>query len=172
MKKQKNMRIWFWPAVLAVLAWMGVIFSFSAQKDTQSAEVSGRVSYRIVEGVNEAFHLEMTEEEIKVRAKKIDFPVRKGAHMSEYAILALLVLLAAYLRGGSGEKRRLRCYGIALGTAALYAVTDEIHQRFVPGRAGRAVDVLIDTCGAALGLLLVFLLVNGYNHYRNKRKKG
>ena len=76
--------------------------------------------------------------------------------MTEYAILALLVLASiAVWRGRSVVKH----YGLALLTAFLYACTDEFHQLFISGRAGRFTDVLIDTTGAFLGLFLVYLIV-------------
>lgn len=140
---------------IAVIAWMIVIIAFSAQPSTESAAVSGRVSYRLVEGWNNTFHLEQSEEELRQAALRIDFPVRKCAHMSEYAILAALVLAAAACRG---ERMHFPHYGIALLTAFLYACTDEFHQRFVSGRSGSFTDVLIDTAGAAIGLLVIFLL--------------
>lgn len=141
---------------LLAIAWMGVIFAFSSQSDTESSEVSGRVSYQLVEGWNTAFQLEHTEAELEAAALRIEFPVRKCAHMTEYAILALLVLASiAVWRGRSAVKH----YGLALLTAFLYACTDEFHQLFISGRAGRFTDVLIDTTGAFLGLFLVYLIV-------------
>lgn len=141
---------------LLAIAWMGVIFAFSSQPDTESSEVSGRVSYQLVEGWNTAFQLGHTEAELEAAALRIEFPVRKCAHMTEYAILALLVLASiAVWRGRSAVKH----YGLALLTAFLYACTDEFHQLFISGRAGRFTDVLIDTTGAFLGLFLVYLIV-------------
>jgi VanZ family protein len=72
-----------------------------------------------------------------------DTILRKGAHMTEYAILGLLLLRAL--------GRELPAF--ALGIA--YAITDEIHQHFVRGRHASPVDVLIDTAGVAIGVFLV-----------------
>ena len=72
-----------------------------------------------------------------------DTILRKGAHMTEYAILGVLLLRAL--------GRELPA--LALGLA--YAVTDEIHQHFVSGRHASPVDVLIDTAGVAIGIYLV-----------------
>jgi VanZ family protein len=72
-----------------------------------------------------------------------DTILRKGAHMTEYAILGLLLLRAL--------GRELPAF--ALGIA--YAVTDEIHQHFIRGRHASPVDVLIDTAGVAIGVFLV-----------------
>jgi VanZ family protein len=72
-----------------------------------------------------------------------DTILRKGAHMTEYAILGLLLLRAV--------GRELPAF--ALGIA--YAITDEIHQHFVRGRHASPIDVLIDTAGVAIGIFLV-----------------
>ena len=69
-----------------------------------------------------------------------DLLLRKLAHMTEYAVLALLLLRAT----GS--------YAWAFGLAVGYACTDEFHQTFVRGRHGSPVDVGIDAVGALIGL--------------------
>ena len=71
-----------------------------------------------------------------------DYPLRKAAHMTEYAILAALVLRAA------------ASYGWAFAFAVGYACTDELHQHFVRGRHASPVDVCIDAAGALIGLAL------------------
>ena len=71
-----------------------------------------------------------------------DLVLRKLAHAGEYAVLGVLLLRAT---GRSG-------LALALGT--LYAAGDEIHQAFVPGRAGRPLDVAIDVLGLACGIYL------------------
>ncbi|MCI5872637.1 MAG: VanZ family protein [Clostridiales bacterium] len=133
-----------------LLTWMGVIFWFSAQPATESEEISGSVSYRVVEVCNRIFDKDMTEAAVLLWANRIDHPIRKAAHMTEYAVLAFLVgvCMLGYL------DREKKIYLSALFFAASYAVTDEIHQLYVVGRAGRFSDVCIDTLGAAMGLLL------------------
>jgi len=76
-----------------------------------------------------------------------DLLTKKGGHALGYALLG-----AGYLRGlAAGRRPTWRLAALALAAAALYAVTDEFHQRFVSGRHSSPVDVLIDTCGAAAG---------------------
>ncbi len=133
-----------------LLAWMGIIFWFSAQPATESEEISGSVSYRVVETCNRIFDKNMTEATISSWAKRIDYPIRKIAHMTEYAILAVLTGVCILGYRNLGKKTYLS----ALFFSAGYAVTDEIHQLYVAGRAGRFSDVCIDTVGAAMGLLL------------------
>jgi VanZ family protein len=69
-----------------------------------------------------------------------DTVLRKGAHMTEYAILAVLLVRAT----GS--------YAWAFGLTVAYAASDEVHQLFVRGRHGSPVDVAIDAVGALIGL--------------------
>jgi VanZ family protein len=71
-----------------------------------------------------------------------DLALRKLAHAAEYAVLAALLVRA------TGRNR----LAFALGT--LYAVSDEIHQAFVPGRMGASLDVAIDVLGVACGIVL------------------
>ncbi|MFN0155507.1 MAG: VanZ family protein [Gaiella sp.] len=71
-----------------------------------------------------------------------DLLLRKGAHVVEFAILGALLLRAA----------RRPVVAVLLGVA--YAVSDEIHQHFVPGRQGTPLDVLIDTAGVVAGVAL------------------
>ncbi len=75
-----------------------------------------------------------------------DLLVKKGGHMASYALLAVLWLRALELRFPTGPAAQL-----ALVITVLYAISDEYHQTFVPGRNGTAVDVLVDAAGALLG---------------------
>ncbi len=79
----------------------------------------------------------------------LDMVVKKTGHAALYGVLALLYLGA--LRGDGHPFDRVRL--LAFGLAVLYAVTDEVHQSFVPGRTPSLWDVLIDGAGAALAVL-------------------
>jgi len=83
----------------------------------------------------------------RTMARRIEFPVRKAAHMTEYAILALL-LLGTITKDRITRKQLLA----VICLVAAYAATDEYHQLFVPGRSGQVRDVVIDTVGGTLGL--------------------
>ena len=56
-------------------------------------------------------------------------------------------------------KEKLKVLG-SVCYAFLYACTDEFHQRYVPGRSGEFRDVCIDTCGAIVGVLIIYVIVN------------
>ena len=78
--------------------------------------------------------------------------LRKGAHMTEFGLLA--VLWARALRALWSARPRVACAGGAT-IALAWAVVDELHQTTVPGRHGTPVDVLIDSAGIVLGTLLL-----------------
>jgi len=87
--------------------------------------------------------------------RQVQLAVRKAAHVTEYAILALLLYRAMRRTlERSPEIWCRQCAGWAFGIALIYAASDEWHQSFVPSRGGTIHDVLIDGAGAALGLVL------------------
>ena len=137
--------------LLAVL-WMIVIFLFSARDADLSEQDSCRIGLAIGRVAVTGF-ADWSEEEQLAFARTIDFPVRKAAHATEYAVLAVLFLGAFPLTG------LFRSGTLALGLSALYACTDEFHQRFVAGRSGQLTDVLIDGTGALAGILLAALFL-------------
>ena len=85
-----------------------------------------------------------------VREHWLDTAIKKGGHMLGYGLLASLYMRA--LRSHLGASIQLRW--LSWGLAVVYALTDECHQRFVPGRNGTVVDVGIDGVGAGLAMLL------------------
>ena len=82
-----------------------------------------------------------------------------ATHMAEYAILAALTHRA--LRQTSAAARRALSFPshfsflIPMLFPLLFALSDEWHQSFVPGRQCTLADLALDAAGAALGLLLV-----------------
>lgn len=88
--------------------------------------------------------------------------MRKSAHASEYAFLA--IFWCGYFVCILKKEKMRRFYLIfSWFVATEYAATDEFHQLFVQGRSGQLRDVLIDSAGAAVGVLLV------YRFLKNKR---
>jgi VanZ family protein len=71
-----------------------------------------------------------------------DLVLRKIAHACEFAVLGALLL------------RALRDERTAFAAGVAYAISDEVHQLFVPGRVGSPLDVAIDSAGVAVGVLL------------------
>jgi VanZ family protein len=130
---------------LPLAAWMVIIFSASSDRQSfqHSSRIIGPLLHLIFPGITAE-----TEDQLV-------FICRKGAHALEYALLGILAWLA--LRSLQPQPSPWsRSDAIkALIIVFVYAVSDEIHQAYVPSRQSAAVDVLIDTAGGAAGLFLV-----------------
>lgn len=114
-----------------VLIWMVVIFMFSAKPADESSKESLFVGRMIGQIFMKDFG-EWTKEEQEAFAETINYPVRKAAHATEYAVLGILVLVRCKYQKKWNRKRMILT---AWGISTMYAATDEIHQLFVPGRA-------------------------------------
>ena len=146
-----------WVLWVAVLLWMTFIFCFSAQNGTQSAQLSEMAQQYIVKLTG-----------IPPAAQGVDyqFVLRKTAHFSVYLVLGILCVTA--LLYTPKPTRMAFKAALAIAISAGYAVTDELHQSFVAGRAARAFDVGIDTAGACCGMIIVLLIAG---HYRKKQQQ-
>lgn len=167
MNKEKTARARSSIAGILAVLWMMVIFFFSAQDKEESGAVSETFSDRIVSTAGWLLHLDIDEERIHEIALAIEGFVRKGAHMTEYAFLAILL----YIWIGRWRISRMRRYCIASFLAVLYACSDEFHQLFVAGRAGRISDVIVDGAGAVLGLAFLLLVQRGIIWWREKKRR-
>jgi VanZ family protein len=143
-KLEKFLIYWLPP-----LGWMGLIFSVSC--DTHSFQRSSGMFIPLFHWLFPGFSLETLE--------GIHYVVRKCAHLTEYAILALLFWRAIRQpRRDDPRPWRWDEAGLALSLVFLYAASDELHQVFVPDRTGMVSDVFVDSIGGAIGLLLLNLL--------------
>lgn len=166
--KRDKVRKWSNIAGILAIIWMCVIFFFSAQTKEESSVVSEGFSYRMVSSTGLLFHLHIDEEQLREIAGAIERFVRKGAHMTEFAILALL--LYGWLC--RWQLSRLRRAAAAMILAVLYACSDEVHQLFVAGRAGRFSDVLIDSAGVVLGMTVFLLILKLAERLRRRRGRN
>jgi len=133
-----------WGWWLGCALWAAVIFCFSTE--TFSSQHTGQVLQWIVALLG--LHLDPH------RFALLHTVVRKTAHLTEYAVLGIL------LWGGFSRTRgrgRMRAALWALLAAGAISLTDESHQFFVAQRTASLRDCAIDTTGAALGLLVLGL---------------
>ena len=149
--------------IVLTIIWMVVIFAFSAKNAEESGQESGRLGLTIGGLIVSNFD-ELSDEEKLAFAEKIDHPIRKAAHATEYAILGFLATGAVYTLSFKWYVNGLISWGIA----TLYAASDEIHQLFVPGRSGEFKDVCIDSAGALVGVIIGAAIFSAY--YRRKQK--
>lgn len=135
---------------IPALVVMYTITSFSAQDGVTSSQLSGQVSDSIVAVLNEKFDLGFSEEQVVVLSEKMEYYVRKLAHVTEYFILAVSVAFPLYVYGVRGIPLMLIAGGFCVGFACL----DEYHQSFVAGRSPSKKDVLIDSVGVFAGIIV------------------
>ena len=156
-------------AFLPMIAVCAVIFWFSSN----AAEDSSKQSSAVVDIVKKDMFPELneldTERDTQIVEDVISHIVRKAAHFSIYALLGICAF------GGYRflKKKHLR-FLAAWGTATVYAVSDEIHQHFVPGRSCELRDVCIDSAGAALGagICLAAVLLAAYRRYARSKENN
>lgn len=132
-------RVFSW---LLVILWMGLIFYLSHQPATQSSHLSTGITEKILAVIDR-----MTSK-LTIDVEAFHHLIRKGAHFFAYLVLGVLVTHALKSNPMTGVKSFL----IALAICMLYATSDEVHQLFVPGRAGQVKDVMIDSVGATVGI--------------------
>ncbi len=147
------------------LAWMGVIFLFSAQDATESAASSSFV----MDILCQLFHLDDT----LTSGMDLDegmgiFLLRKGAHFFVFTVLGTLLTVTVCQYPAATTLQKI---SIPMSLGILYACIDELHQYFVPGRACQIRDVCIDTCGVLCGILLALGLFRLLEKRRRKRKQ-
>ena len=149
-------------AVLLVL-WMGFIFSMSCENAEESSNTSGQTIRVVLSAVPE---FEKQPEEVKVNIiEKLQFIVRKSAHFIGYMILGILASGLILYYGNINKK-----YLLAFLICVIYAISDEIHQLFVPGRSGQVRDVLIDSAGSLLGIIIVMTFEKLLIKFNKKHK--
>ena len=105
----------------------------------------------------------------------IDRVVRKLAHVTEYLVLGLCLMVNVLdlrksregQRPQGGRRSVIADCGIAWAVGTIYAVTDEFHQTLVPGRSGEVLDVCIDAAGVLCGVVVMSVIAE-----RRRDKKG
>ena len=131
---------------LPVVIWLGVIFAGST--DVLSAEHTSRFLVPFLRWLDPHISL--------VAINSIQSVIRKLGHLIEYAILVALFWWA--LRGGTNLGTKMSLLFIAVWfVCGVFAVSDEFLQSFVPSRTASPHDILIDICGALIGIVLCLM---------------
>lgn len=144
--------------IILIVLWCGLIFMFSNDTGGASTKKSDGLIVRTVEKV---IKRKLSSEEKDKVLKYLVVPVRKSAHLFIYFILGILII--SLLREYRDIDIKMILLAVFLGL--LYACSDEVHQLFIKGRSCEVRDVLIDTVGVSLGVLLYSLI------YRFRRRK-
>ena len=140
----------------------------SAQSGSESGGVSGRVIGVLCDALIPSYD-EMSEAEKSELVSALSLPIRKVAHFTEYFILGVISSLV-FMQLKKEVSLKTNTSLIAFVFGVLYAVTDELHQRFVPGRACAFMDVIIDSLGVMCGCVCCSLIYMAFDKKRRKNQ--
>ncbi len=155
---KNKQKIKFYLNWIIVVLYLAVIFYFSNQDATKSHITSSRfleyLDFLII------FVPDFVKNFASLIFDSAEAVLRTIAHFMEYLILALIFYKAVFASGVKLRKSMLVTFVFCL----LYAISDEIHQLFVPGRAFQITDILIDTLGASVGIGIILFKkhISGY----------
>ncbi len=131
-----------------IILWMAVIFAFSHQPATESSQLSSDITHKIADVIS------IIVPDINDNQESLHSFIRKSAHFSVYFILGILVANGL----SDNNMSKLKIILLAFLVCILYAVSDEIHQLYIPGRSGQVSDVLLDSAGGLVGVLLYIFI--------------
>lgn len=139
---------------ILVVIWMITVFMFSHQQSEESSATSGNTIRFIINNIPivKNYTNEQKEQIIEIMQPI----VRKLAHFTIYTIGGILIALFINEFNITDNKKII----FSCLSGCIYSISDEIHQLFVPGRAGMIQDVIIDTLGVILGVALVWTVQN------------
>lgn len=136
-----------------VIIWMSIIFCLSNQPANDSSRLSDGFIERTIGRIYTLFD---SDDKLELIKDKYSHPVRKMAHFTIYLILGLFVF--NFVK----ELNIRHIILLSLLVCFIYACSDEVHQFFVIGRSCELKDVLIDTSGSFIGILVYNKLVRKF----------
>ncbi len=152
--------------IILTLLWMGVIFYFSSQTGDNSSQMSGTITKTVIRLFIKDYDTLPFQQQLEIY-DVTSYIIRKTAHYSEYAVLAMFVYFSFFFF----SKRKYLNYSISLLIAILYAISDEFHQSFIANRMAAFKDVMIDSLGALTMILLIAVIESFIEIKKLGRKK-
>ncbi|MBE6048860.1 MAG: teicoplanin resistance protein VanZ [Clostridium sp.] len=157
-------------SVLLCILWMGFIYYNSSQSGTLSDQVTYKVVDKFITIVDHIQEKQSSDIKVYTSPKSLknnladsiankdrfslNIFLRKGAHVAEFFILAILLCNAFFVYGFKGKS----CIIYILFIVLFYAVLDEFHQIYIVERSSSVKDVLIDFIGGIIGVILYYLI--------------
>ena len=149
------------PVVLIIM----MIFGFGSDDADRSAELSRFITEKILYIINKLFNLKWTAEKIQKAVPVYEGVVRKGAHITEFALLTFFTFVFWYCR----KIKNSLAFIFTFCFTAVIAVLDEINQLHVDGRSGSFKDVIIDCLGSAIILFFILIMLSLARFYHWRR---
>lgn len=156
--------------ILLLIITCGIIFSFSHQPATSSDRISKGTVRQILNVFPSTKNL--TDSQKDRLETKLNPIIRKLAHFSIYTLVGIFMMAWIHTYDISLLKKLI----ISLGFGFFYAMSDEFHQYFIPGRSAEIRDVMIDSAGVLVGILIVLAMISLYKvleekmHVKNEKR--
>lgn len=144
--------------MILLLGTFYIIFDFSSQNGEESGNLSGKIAKYIVEQLP----IKNTEQNLK----RTEAVIRKIAHFSIYTLVGFLLMSFISTYHLKENKKII----ISLIVGILYATSDEIHQSFVPNRSCQITDVMLDSMGVLLGILILLTILEIHKKIKINRQ--
>lgn len=141
----KNRKIYKGISITLVIIWLLIVYFLSAEPSSVSSNTSGKfvnIILKIIYG---------TSNVNQVRIDIITFIIRKLAHFTLYTLGGILIFNLVMCYNINSNRKKVMC---AWFVGTIFAGLDEFHQYFVPGRSAELRDVLIDSLGICVGIIL------------------
>ena len=180
--KRKSILILRALSLLCLLAICLIAFVFSNESSQKSNDQSSSAAQSLAQAAIENYH-DLSERHKALLTDQLNTSLRKGAHAAEFALMGIcaalfaLTFLPAEPKEGmqaSGKKRKALQSQALIWLAALfcllYAVSDEVHQFFVPGRACLLSDIVLDSLSALSGILFIWGLFVALERRKNEKR--
>lgn len=132
---------------ISIVALLGFVYFFSSMDYFKTNDVSKKFTKSIARIIGKS----KSEAELNRFVNKANTFIRKLAHLFLFCMLGIFISFVMKLRYKLENKYNL----ISIAICMMFGMLDELHQKFVPGRSSKLTDVLIDTIGATLGIILV-----------------
>ena len=161
---RKILQVALWICVLAVL---GAIFLLSAQPGDVSTDLSNEFIGMVFSRIWPVYSTLRDSEKIALWAQWSRI-VRKWGHFCIFATLGFFLYAATRV---SKFKKISKPAPFTACASLVYAASDELHQRFVPGRSSQFTDVLIDFSGAVFGAAICAAIFRAHRLIKNFKKK-
>ena len=137
-------------SLVPAIIMMCLIFNFSEQDADTSSQLSYKVGVEVLTVTNDVFDRGWSFSHIHELSSRYQHYIRKAAHFTEYLVLAITVAFPLYVFGLRGFPLVIVAGAICVG----YACLDEYHQSFISGRTPMKKDVLIDSAGVFVGIII------------------
>lgn len=130
-----------------------VIFNFSAQNGELSGSLSLKVTEFMVKVISKVKNMDIATRFHWI--EKLHPIIRKLAHFSVYTVVGFSIMgfMCTF------DMRNIIKVIISFSVGVTYAISDEIHQYFIPGRSARVFDVCIDSLGVLTGIFILITLI-------------